>query len=278
MNRFFVLLVLLLTLPFSFGQQNVGASTTTTGDAITSGSTANAVIINSTGGWSTGSTWSTDSTRVIAGARDGNGIPFETRKRIPAAPTIASLHQAALRFTRADLAPAGYLKLAHDLGVPTDEASILEAIEHNQLEVFDYQRVDAYLYNQALKEGAKVRWVWKPARQMDEKKLISHTGASLGGDIQNVGYLYGKVYTKRVPMQVMATMKAVLDCVPDALFLISDFEVPKPDPFLAVTTPPLLEDGKIWIVQVWNEPGFGAPRPVAAPIAPAAPHLMAAIE
>jgi hypothetical protein len=144
----------------------------------------------------------------------------------------------------------------------TDEADVLEAIEHSQLHVYDFDKVDGYLYRRALREKSPSRWVWKPMRKSDVK--ANAAGVKTGEDgvqIDRVGYVSATQYSRVLPMRVMENVKSVLDCLPDAVFLVSDYEVIRPDPFLAVTTPRLLEAGKIWIIDCWDEPGFTESAP-----------------
>jgi hypothetical protein len=72
-----------------------------------------------------------------------------------------------------------------------------------------------------------------------------------------MGFISPNEYAQSVPYRVLGEMKVLMEAVPEALFLISDYEAIKPDPFLAVTTEKLLGAGKIWIVSQWDEPGFG---------------------
>src|SRR5579872_3636867 len=217
--------VLGLLMPLCFGQTGVSSisPTSTTGHitGASSGFPTTSAIGTATIGTGITLNGAGDVIYWLPANATWNGIPFETRHRKLGAPTITDLHKTALHITRRDLAPVAYLKLAHDIGVPADEAQILEAIEHNSLEVFDYEKVDSYLYNQALKQGAKVRWVWKPAREKDIETL-QKSGVS-SGERENTGFVYEKLYAKRIPMEVMATIKAVLECAPDAIPLISDF-------------------------------------------------------
>lgn len=63
-------------------------------------------------------------------------------------------------------------------------------------------------------------------------------------------------YARRIPERVIGTIAKILEREPDAVLLVSDFEVAKPDPFLAITTTKLLEAGKVWIVEQWDEPAW----------------------
>lgn len=153
-------------------------------------------------------------------------------------------------------APAHYLEVAREIGLDpspiTDEAALLQAITENGLHVFDYAKVDDYLYRQALKQSARTRWVWKPMRKKDSEALKGEMSQMF----PNAGYVFNAQYAQRLPERILEEVKLLMNCAPDASFLVSDYEVVRPDPFLAVTTPQLLAAGKVFIIDQWDEPGF----------------------
>ena len=61
-----------------------------------------------------------------------------------------------------------------------------------------------------------------------------------------------------MPERVLVEVRDLLAEVPDLVLLVSDYEVLRPDPFLAVTTRALLESGQLWVVDRWDEPDWGA--------------------
>jgi hypothetical protein len=194
-----------------------------------------------------------------------SGVNAETRKPMPKPPTLASVLSTAYRIKASDLAPASYIATAKAIGMDSasvDEARMTEAISNLGLMVFDYKQVDEFLYNKALAQGTNVRWVWKPMRSKDIDPIKGSGGAwSLR---PQMGFVYPDLYTGKIPFDVMKIVARVLECEPDALPLVSDYEVVKPDPFLAITTPKLLGAGNIWIVANWDEPDFkGRAKPVA---------------
>jgi hypothetical protein len=148
-----------------------------------------------------------------------------------------------------------------------DEVKMTQAISSLGLMVFDYKEVDDYLYTKALAQGTNMRWVWKPIRSKDIDKIHS---AGAGWSVRpQMGMVLAEIYNQKLPMDVMNIVSRVLECEPDAIPLISDYEVARPDPFLAITTSKLLGAGKIWIVAVWAEPSFnGKAAPVTlSPVA-----------
>ncbi len=138
---------------------------------------------------------------------------------------------------------------------------MLDAIHEADLTVYDFHQVDEYLWRQASRMKSNTRWVWKPLREKDSHLMVD---IGLRGQTESAGYLLSDLYARRVPMKVLADMKAIMEKMPDAVFLVSDFEVIKPDPFLAVTTQKLLQAGKLWIIDQWDEPGFGAEASVVS--------------
>jgi hypothetical protein len=181
----------------------------------------------------------------------------ETRKDDGHGPTLIQVRDSARRLNRNELAPAQYIVLAKSVGVEPEEAELLQAIHDADLTIYDFSKVDNYLYRQALKQKADMHWVWKPVRDADLARIVEN-GTVNWQSIANMGVVFAKLYSQQVPMHVLAEMKVILETVPDAMFMISDYEVVKPDPFLAVTTKKLLGADKIWIIDQWDEPGFGS--------------------
>jgi hypothetical protein len=178
----------------------------------------------------------------------------ETRPLDDKGPTLTQVDFSAVPLEQAKLAPVAYLKLAKSIQLEspsTDEAEVLQTIYDHHFRVYDFDKVDNYLYRQALKQGTRMRWVWKPMRDVDLRQLQNQ-----GQPPSASGIVYSKLYGQRIPARVLEDAKCVLDDVKDAVFLVSDYEVVKPDPFLAITTPKLLAEGKLWIVDRWDEPGF----------------------
>lgn len=192
------------------------------------------------------STWST-----------GSGAIAEHRKAIGPIPTLKQIKLSARAVPAAQLAPAAYLQLAMKIHLDSpavDEARMLDNLNKLELKIYDYAKVDEYLYRQALRQGTNVRWVWKPMRDID---FSSAQNAFYRSNVEpGFGFLFPLVYAKAIPARVLETAASVLEKMPDAIFLVSDYEVIRPDPFLAVTTKKLINQNKLWIIDVWAEPGF----------------------
>lgn len=193
---------------------------------------------------------------IVGGGGFGH---YETRKYDTKGPSLEDIKSAALHINPSKLAPASYVKLAKEMGVTVsaDEAALLQAIHDADLPLYDFSKVDGYLYRKAIKAShstSVMRWAWKPMRHKDLDTLLA-VGES---DSEATGLVVHQEYVQAVPMKAMEEAKAILASVPDAMFMVSDYVAIKPDPFLAVTTPELLKDGKIWIIDCWGEPGFGS--------------------
>lgn len=185
----------------------------------------------------------------------GGGPSYETRKDDGKGPTLLQVKSTARILANAELPPTQYVALAKSVGIVgpvVERARILETIHSLNLHVYDWKRVDDYLYRQALRQGTNVRWVWKPVREEDQKSIANTSLQTRGG----VGMVYAKLYAQPLPIRILKRMKEIECEMADVVFLVSDYEVVKPDPFLAITTKSLLESGKIWIIDQWDEPSF----------------------
>ena len=174
--------------------------------------------------------------------------------------TLAQVRASAVPIPKAKLAPAAYLTLAKSIGLEsagTDEARMLDCLDKLALKPYDPDKVDAYLTHKAEAQGPNVIWVWKPLRESDENvvKMPDPRHAQPFA----ITTVFQNRYGHAVPAHALSVAAEVLREMPDAVFLVSDYEAVKPDPFLAVTTARLLGEGRVWIIDVWEEPGFGAP-------------------
>jgi hypothetical protein len=257
-----VLSLLALSAVLAFGQHTISGSGTIAGD-----STSNLATWPTLSAGSSGSFFVSDGTSLrLVGS---NGVPIETRKWDGKITTKQHVDATAKLITAKELAPPGYIELAKSLGMkaPTeDEAELLKLIYQHGWKVYDFDKVDDYLCRQAASMKANTRWVWKPMRDKDEKAFAAVGGVEWRETV-GMGYVYGQVYDKRVPMAILETAKCVMEDMESAVFLVSDFAVVKPDPFLAVSTPGLLQAGKIFIVARWDEPGFQEEPVTPGPLA-----------
>lgn len=209
----------------------------------------------------------------------GNWGSVETRSASAKAVTLNQVKESAAPITNSRLAPAGYRKLAREINLDSpalEEAAMLEFLHKHEISVYDYDKVDNYLYHQALAQGANMRWVWEPLRDVDRERSIDGSSRFVTG----MGIVYAKKYARAVPQRILERVATVIkdseadraecgECFglsEQPIFLISDYEVQRPDPFLAISTANLLQQGKIFIIDCWDEPGFTEKaKPVPAP-------------
>lgn len=233
----------------AFGQTS--GRVQTLGTATTTGGTLVAPNIPDLGGCTGCVAW-TDGGSLTW--RNADFLPSETRKPITPGVTIMQVRAAAKRVEQFALASPSYIRTAKALKVNSaaiDEANLMQELHDHALKVYDYGKVDQFLYNMALKMGANTRWVWKPLRDRDMERAFTDNTVR-----PEMGFVYRKQYSRAVPERILNVVASLLECVPDAVFLVSDFEVFKPDPFLAITTNKLMLEGKIFIIANWDEPGF----------------------
>lgn len=241
-----LLFMLALVVSLSFGQSG-GTGT------IHSDSTANFVTLGSSGALSL----SAPSTGSVLRLVGGEWIPAETRKADTPGPTLAQVKQAAWLVPAKMVASPTYLKVAKSVGLDSaaiQESNLLQALKDREVKVYDFDKVDQYLYRKALKQGANMRWVWKPMRTADMKAV--ENSSTRYQDIAGMGFVHPVEYTHPIPERVLDLAGCLLDDVKDSIFFVSDYSVIHPDPFLAVTTPKLLEAHKVYIVAAWDEPTF----------------------
>jgi len=194
----------------------------------------------------------------------GDGSVRETRPKTNAV-SLKLVKASASLIPKAHLAPAAYVTLAKSIGLEsaaTDEARLIQAIAECDLPVYDYDKVDNYLYHQTLSSKIPMRWGWKPLREADVKAVLGYSNGALSSAQDGFGLLFSRQYAGKVPEQVLTTVAMILKKVPDATFMVSDYEAIKPDPFLMVTTPRMMEAHRMFIVSQWDEAGFGEDVPM----------------
>lgn len=187
----------------------------------------------------------------------GGWIPAETRKADTPGPTLAQVKAARWLVPAKMIASPSYLKVANAIGLKSaaiEESNLLQALKDREVKVYDFDKVDQYLYRKALKQGANMRWVWKPMRSADMKAI--ENSATRYQDIAGMGFVHPVEYTHPIPERVIDLAGCLLQEVENAIFFVSDYSAIHPDPFMAVTTPKLLEAHKVYIVAVWDEPTF----------------------
>jgi hypothetical protein len=147
------------------------------------------------------------------------------------------------------------------------QEQLLRFLAENQIQIYDYDAVDHYLAAIAEKVG-KV-WVWRPLRKQDTldwKNENGHChwwGRAPTGETGHVTAGHGscranewtyRPYHHAVPAPILWNAKKIHDEFGERVkFFVSDYAVPKPDPFIMVTA----QDVDKIIFGVWDEPSFG---------------------
>lgn len=236
-----------------------------TGSAVLSTGTGSAVAISQDPNirWATTPqiVW-TDGTRAVLS--NGEWLPLSSVSGGSAIPKhrhwkISEIKASAKPVDSARLVPMSYLVKAqriHLESAATNEAEMLTALNDLGVKLYNAESVSQYLYDKAHDKGANVEWVWKPMRDLDANSF-TQVGFSFadafGGRYSN------QLYVHAIPERVVSLASLVLEHMPDAKFLVSDYEVRKPDPFLAVTTAKMAAAGKFFIIAAWDEPGYMEP-------------------
>lgn len=221
-------------------------------------------------GGSISSTWVTDTVPTGTFTIGGSGTiwagsnEIETRSLKAPSVSLREVKSTAHKISLSQIPTASYMKTAKAINLKSpaiDEAKLAQIIVGHGFSIYEYAKVDNYLYHEALKQGTNMRWVWKPMRDSDSKASASEAWQTFDG----MGRISaGSVYAKAIPERVLERAECLLAELPDAIFFVSDYEVQRPDPFLAVSTPRMLQAHRIFIVDQWDEPGF-TDKPIVKP-------------
>ena len=129
------------------------------------------------------------------------------------------------------------------------EAKLLNYFKENGIKVYDYNSVFNYLKGKAEAQGKK--FIWRPLRPQD-----TEVGYSWGGFNEHGSYHKHwdyRPYTHAVPLRVLATVEKIVERFGNKVkFFVSDYAVPRPDPFIMVTA----LDVSTLVFDYWDEPDF----------------------
>ncbi|OHA10942.1 MAG: hypothetical protein A3H69_05885 [Candidatus Sungbacteria bacterium RIFCSPLOWO2_02_FULL_47_9] len=129
-------------------------------------------------------------------------------------------------------------------------AELIDFLNRENIKVFDKDKVHAYLKGKA--EAEKKVYIWRSLRPQDKTtdyRLYTIEGHG-GYDSRD---WESRPYDKPVPLRVLVTVEKIYKKFGDKIqFLVSDYEVPHPDPFIMVTA---LDLPRI-VFDVWDEPSF----------------------
>ena len=143
-----------------------------------------------------------------------------------------------------------YLSLAKELGVAAADngkvfqMEVADFLWENDIEMYNYRVVERYLVELGRRLYKDRELVWKPLRFCDSLNL----GRGL-----HKSFYEKEVYARVVPFEVLKNVKLLTDKFGDKLkILISDFDVPNPDPFIIATA----RNMDRIVFGVWDEPSF----------------------
>ena len=149
-----------------------------------------------------------------------------------------------------------YLDLAVRLGVngpAVAKARLLNFLHTEAMGVYNNQRVDSYMRQIA----AGRIWCWKPLRRQDREALCTISTPLNKKQPNYHGEAVLEIYPHAVPFVALLSAERIAKAFPDALLLVTDFEAPKPDPFMSVTTRELFDrDQTVLIFERWSEPKY----------------------
>jgi hypothetical protein len=148
-----------------------------------------------------------------------------------------------------------YRRIAQKVGYRCSEvetrvskAELLEFLQAEGIGVYNYKAVEEYMNGLVAKENYANRgwqtftWIWASLRAKDR----SFNLATLSQP---------STYEKPIPFPVLLTIEKIADRFGDKvnLFVSDIVNVPKPDPFLAVS---VAGDKEKYVIERWDEPGF----------------------
>lgn len=145
-----------------------------------------------------------------------------------------------------------YVALAKELGITSAQVAEMELrlwLRAEAIHVYDMESVKLYMDEKVRKEKPGHNWAWRGLREADHHRQIARANPA-----QNRSSIpWPSPYPHAVPMPVLLTVKRILERFKDAVsFYVTDYQVQKPDPFLAVQ----LHDSPLFVVERWDEPSF----------------------
>lgn len=144
-----------------------------------------------------------------------------------------------------------YVKLSKEMkvnSIPLALARLEAILQEETLGVYDYDKVVAYLDEQARrltresrKRGEYVNFEWKWKCVLDCQYSYDA-----------VLHISSDTYPEPIPMPVLLTMQRIAKRIPGVEFYVSHIRAFK-DPFLAVT---VKGAEKLYVIERWDEPSF----------------------
>lgn len=142
---------------------------------------------------------------------------------------------------------------------PSQQDALLAFLREAAIPVYNADRVHRYMSWTAA--GKRQNWCW---RRLTGESSITPTWSHDWTPFDSLfhgrmdGYYLGvrqASYQHPIPKAVLRTIVAIQEgyaLAPEVAFFVSDYEAPKPDPFLAVGH----DHAEMLVVDYWHEPGF----------------------
>ena len=191
------------------------------------------------------------------------GGPAEVRESVPE----PEVPEPEVVVVDAEVADREYRRLARKLKVSTPsglDAHLCRLLQREEVLVYPLGKVNAFLQHKAKRRNV----VWKPLRKVDLKRVAfkaSGVGWHMEPELLTDSGQHPKgadfrtaIYRHAVPIQALKVVEKVEKAMGllgrrSVAFFVSDYEVPKPDPFLMIAGYGL---ERHYVVFHWDEPGF----------------------
>lgn len=129
------------------------------------------------------------------------------------------------------------LETAHSKSLKTLETHyrVVDFLWEKGIEIYDYDHVEKYLEQMGRRMGKSL--CWRGLRDKDGHYSGWHN------------------YDRAVPVEILQNVDLLMNQFPttELIFMVSDFEVPNPDPFITVQ---IGRNGQKIVFGVWDEPGY----------------------
>lgn len=182
-----------------------------------------------------------------SGKREEAVLPVATAPARPVARPLSAV-------TLDDNEYRAYARSAQTVGF--EPAALLEDhlthfFQGNGINIFPYGEMAAFLAAKAEREGKK--WHWRPLRKQDAVEECWAWGDSADHDHYHPRRHECRPYSHAIPLRVLLTVEKIHREFGDRVkFFVTDFAVPRPDPFIAVWAP----DIPRFVFDFWDEPDF----------------------
>ena len=146
-----------------------------------------------------------------------------------------------------------YLALAAKLAiqrVEVDTLYIKELLLKNKMIYYSLPTVEQFLHEHC---PARKEWKWYPVTSYDEKRRDAMYSATF----KEGGHFTLRIYSEKIPFPVLNKIDVLTNSsTAPLIFMVNHYDAPHPDPFLAVATCAMMREGKVIVIDHWDEPTF----------------------